>query len=92
MALTLRRVGCEGTGDARIGAKRRLALLLIGACTAALAASGPAAADPGDPEIGRAVFADALRFSGVEMGNLVGFLKHVAATAPQRRTQAVPCQ
>jgi hypothetical protein len=32
------------------------------------------------------------RFSGDEMGNLVGFLKHAAATAPQRRTQAAPRQ
>jgi cytochrome c551/c552 len=32
------------------------------------------------------------RFSGDEMGNLVGFLKHAAATGPQRRTQAGPGQ
>jgi cytochrome c551/c552 len=32
------------------------------------------------------------RFSGDEMGNLVGFLKHAAATPPQRRTQAAPSQ
>jgi cytochrome c2 len=30
------------------------------------------------------------RFSGDEMGNLVGFLKHAAATTPQRRTQTAP--
>ncbi|MDO8478677.1 MAG: hypothetical protein Q7W02_21270 [Candidatus Rokubacteria bacterium] len=58
MALTPRRVGCEGTGYSRTGVRRRLTLLLIGACTAALAAAGAAAADPGDPEKGRAVFAD----------------------------------
>lgn len=32
------------------------------------------------------------RFSGDEMGNLVGFLKHAAATAPRRRTGAAPSQ
>jgi hypothetical protein len=32
------------------------------------------------------------RFSGVEMGNLVGFLKHAAAATAQRRTQAAPSQ
>jgi hypothetical protein len=32
------------------------------------------------------------RFSGDEMGNLVGFLKHAAATAPRRRTEAAPSQ
>lgn len=58
MALTPRRAGCEGTGCAQTGARRRLALLLIGTCTAALAAGGAAAADPGDPEKGRAVLAD----------------------------------
>jgi cytochrome c2 len=30
------------------------------------------------------------RFSGDEMGNLVGFLKHTAGAIPQRRTQARP--
>ncbi len=42
------------------GARWRLALFLIGvgACAAALAGAAPAAADPGDPEKGRAVFAD----------------------------------
>ncbi len=32
------------------------------------------------------------RFSGEEMGNLVGFLRHAAATTPQRRTQTAPSQ
>jgi cytochrome c2 len=32
------------------------------------------------------------RFSGDEMGNLVGFLKHTAGATPQRRTQARPSQ
>jgi cytochrome c2 len=50
----------QGSGHSRAGWRRRLALLLVGAgtCAVALAGGGPAAADPGDPDKGRAVFSD----------------------------------